>query len=203
MRPGIKVRLDRQQRLKFPDDPDTFFFAWLTEAVHKKFGGYPMTPGVLDKIQEEVLHLLSIANDVYSLRTELSFWKLTLEGRDRTVELLLRPKSFGDEVVAVGHHPAGGFVAEIGDDFVRGPTKIEAIIGLGRLLEAKGRPAPIPALTMCVEESALDRIRWHVDRIEDHMTDCKFCGWGLPGPHAADCLWGRLIAIIDEESADG
>lgn len=154
--PAIRlVGVDRPG-LVLPDDPGEFE-EFVSKDVWERFGMQPMNSQTFDLMRIRVVGHLYSANLRYNflLRHPEAFWKVDLElvpNDPHTISMQYYPSvlehppvidAFEDmDIIPAPTRAFGGFVARpnhVDTRFVRGPTKIEAIVGLGKLLDPRER----------------------------------------------------------------
>lgn len=123
--------------MEFPENPDDFL-DFLNKKIGERFLYRQMSDAIIASVRLEALQLLSLANDFYRLNVGKDFWEVKLERvGDHSIHGIVRPASI-DQPVDIYEHEDGGFVAEVGEHFVRGPTSLEALVGLGKVFEKLG-----------------------------------------------------------------
>lgn len=123
--------------LEFPENPDDFL-DFLNRRIADRFLYNKMDDAIIESIRQEAHQLLSVANDVYRLGVSRDFWEVKLERvGDHSIQGIVRPASL-DRTPEIYAHAAGGYVAQIGEHFVRGPTMLDALVGLGKVFEKLG-----------------------------------------------------------------
>lgn len=123
--------------MEFPENPDDFF-DFLNRKIAERFLHHKLDDVMIESIRQEAHQLLSVANDLYNLGVGRDFWVVKLERTDtHSIEGIVRPASI-DRPVDIQEHEDGGFVAQIAGQFVRAPTRLEALVGLGKVFKQLG-----------------------------------------------------------------
>jgi hypothetical protein len=137
--PGVKVV---GYECSFPESAKDFF-DFFTKHMNERFLHHQLTDQLIESIKTEGLQLLSIANGIYRLGCRRNFWTVVVfrDPHDPSgIKIDPRPEVLVGRDVEIYEHEQGGVIAKTGEHFVRADSVLEALAGLGRVIEARDAP---------------------------------------------------------------
>lgn len=142
--PSIRMTGPERVGMQFPEDAREFF-DFFAKRMGERFLHHQLTDRLVESVKMEGLQLLSVANDVYHLGCRSGFWAVAVV-RDphdpSSIKIDPRPEVLVGHDVETYEHEQGGIVAKTSSHFVRADSALEALAGLGRLIEARDIPFP-------------------------------------------------------------
>lgn len=133
---------------RFPENSEDFL-GFFINTLGERAVNRPLTEAHLASIETEAYQMLSIANDLYGLGVGSAFWVVRAQPRPEdptNVTISVGPRVLEGRPVHIEPHENGGYLAELSGIAVRGPSVLEALVGLGRVFEVRGiKPSTLEA----------------------------------------------------------
>lgn len=146
--PEIKMVGFSRPGVLFPENADEFF-DFFQHKIAERFLHHLLDDRMVESIKAEGRQLLHLANDIYRLGCNHDFWEVVVTADKETGSVTIdpRPRSLIGRTVEIEEHPQGGWTAKTSTHFVRADSRIEALAGLGRLIDRRDfHSSPPPPL---------------------------------------------------------